>query len=147
MVTMPTKYTGLTGELLYLNALRKNRIQKMASDINISAEQFPILEYIKKNPGCMQADVAKRCSISAAAVTQTMHRLENSGLIKRDTDPENQRAKRLYITDKGLKATADGTLIFDKIDSLMFNDFSDEESQELLRLLKKVNNNLTNINV
>lgn len=140
---MPTKYTGVVGELLHLNSARKNCLQQFTFSDSMAWEYVPVLEHIKRNPGCMQTDLSKKLKVSAAAVTQSTQKLENGGFITKQIDPECLRSKKMYITEKGVDALKNGSLLFDKVDNIMFNGFSDTEIEILEKLLKRANDNMS----
>lgn len=140
---MPTKFTQLVGKLQYVAILRRNCLQDLGSEIGISWEYVPVLEHIKKFPGCMQVDISKKLNITPSAVTQSTKKLESAGLIEKKTDPDNLRVKQMYITDKGVQMLMSGTQVFDMVDNFIFDGFSDEETDCLSRLLDKINGNIS----
>ena len=140
---MPTKFTKTVAKLFELNDTRKAYLQSFTGELGMAWEYVPVMEHIKTFPGCMQADISKKLKVTAAAVTQSTQKLEKQGLIKRITDEENQRAKKLYLTEKGLETLTKGTAIFDHIDKVMFESFSEAEQAEFMRLLDKTINNIS----
>lgn len=140
---MPTKFTGAVSKMMYLNILRRNCLQHFAYEGGISWEYVPVLEHIKHFPGCMQADISKKLKVTAAAVTQSTQKLENAGLIEKKVDPDNLRVKRMYITEKGIEMLRQGTQTFDRVDSIMFQGFSDDEVMQLEGLLDRINKNMS----
>ena len=140
---MPTKFTETVAKLFELHDTRKAYLQSFVGELGMAWEYVPVMEHIRTFPGCMQADISKKLKVTAAAVTQSTQKLEKLGLIKRIVDEENQRAKKLYLTEKGLETLTRGTAIFDHIDEIMFKGFSDTEQTELRLLLDKVINNIS----
>ena len=66
--------------------------------------------WIAAHNGCKQEDLVKNCSMSASSVSRCVtwlgprHRLEHrSGLklVRRERDPDNYKAWRLFLTPKG----------------------------------------------
>ncbi|MCH5212435.1 MAG: MarR family transcriptional regulator [Oscillospiraceae bacterium] len=141
---MPTKFTSTVAKLFELHDTRKAYLQSLVGELGMAWEYVPLMEHIRTFPGCMQADISKKLKVTAAAVTQSTQKLEKQGLIKRIVDEDNQRAKKLYLTEKGLETLTRGTAIFDHTDKVMFKDFSDAEQTELMMLLDKLINNISN---
>jgi DNA-binding MarR family transcriptional regulator len=139
---MPSQFTDIIGKLYRLSSMRKSFLQGYAQNNGVAWEYVPILEYIKKSPGCIQVDISNKLGITAAAVTQSTKKLEALGLIRKETNKENLRIKQLYITEKGTLTLSNGTRIFDMTDKLMFNNFTESETNELRRLLDKATANL-----
>lgn len=140
---MPTGNTASVSKILLLTTLRKNCLQKIGDDMGIAFEYVPVLEYIRQHAGCMQVDISKKLKITPSAITQSTKKLESQGLIEKVTDSKNLRAKKMYITDKGIETLKLGTKIFDKIDEIMFEGFSDTETKELNGYLDRINAKLT----
>ena len=74
------------------------------------AQLMSIFFWIAAHNGCKQEDLVKNCSMSASSVSRCVtwlgprHRLEHrSGLklVRRERDPDNYKAWRLYLTPKG----------------------------------------------
>lgn len=141
---MPTKFTATVAKLFELHDTRKAYLQSFVEELGMAWEYVPLMEHIRTFPGCMQADISKKLKVTAAAVTQSTQKLEKQGLIKRIVDEDNQRAKKLYLTEKGLETLTRGTAIFDHTDEIMFKDFSAAEQTELMMLLDKLINNISN---
>ncbi len=49
------------------------------------------------------SDLAERLGVTTAAASQMLERLVQQDLIRRSEDPEDRRAKRLVLTDKGYR--------------------------------------------
>ncbi len=143
---MSTKFTSIVSKISCLGLLRRNCLQQYAAKTDISWEYVPILQQIRRFPGCMQVDIAKALGVTPAAVTQSTKKLEAAGLIEKKMNTDNLRIKQIYITDKGINMLERGTEIFDKVDNIMFDGFSDEESGQLRGLLDKINRNLAAYN-
>ncbi|MGN1116574.1 MAG: MarR family winged helix-turn-helix transcriptional regulator [Candidatus Ornithomonoglobus sp.] len=141
---MPTRFTDMVSKLLYVTSQRKSFLQSVAAENSIAWEYVPLLQHIRGKPGCIQADISDGLNVTAAAVTQSTKKLEAQGLILKKTNERNLRIKQLYITEKGCEMLENGTKLFDMADEIMFDGFSESESEEFRRLLDKINKNLEN---
>ena len=74
------------------------------------AQLMSVFCWIAAHDGCKQEDLVKNCSLSPSSVSRCVtwlgpqHRLEHrSGLklVRRERDPDNYKAWRLYLTPKG----------------------------------------------
>ena len=74
------------------------------------AQLMSIFFWIAAHDGCKQEDLAQECNISTSSVSRCVtwlgpqHRLEHrSGLklIRKERDPDNYKAYRLFLTPKG----------------------------------------------
>jgi DNA-binding MarR family transcriptional regulator len=72
-----------------------------AKSIGISMPQFSILIQLHFRGVCGMSEVSERFEITPAAASQLVDKLVQGGLIQRDEDPHDRRAKCLKLTDKG----------------------------------------------
>ena len=63
--------------------------------------QFSILMQLHYRGVCGMSEVSERFEITPAAASQLVDKLVQSGLIRRQEDPQDRRAKSLELTDKG----------------------------------------------
>lgn len=128
--------------------LRVYQLKRWHNAINIKKienahlSQYPILDYIKEYPGCMQKDISDNFAFSKAAVTKTIKKLINSGLIKRENNKQDLRQFDLFITEKGLAHIKQMKQAFNCCNMMMFKDFSEDEIEGLNSLLDRFLENL-----
>jgi DNA-binding MarR family transcriptional regulator len=72
-----------------------------AKSTGLSMPQFSMMMQLHYKGACGMSQVSERFEITAAAASQLVDKLVQGGLIKRDEDPRDRRAKVLNITDKG----------------------------------------------
>jgi DNA-binding MarR family transcriptional regulator len=72
-----------------------------AKATGLSMPQFGILMQLHYRGNCGVSDIGERFDITNAAASQLVEKLVQSGLIQREEDPSDRRAKLLNLTDKG----------------------------------------------
>jgi DNA-binding MarR family transcriptional regulator len=72
------------------------------------ARQINALFHIHHAGGRGVTDLGEHLGISNAAVSQLLERLVQQGLILRDEDPADRRAKKLTLTEKGAMTLQEG---------------------------------------
>lgn len=122
---MQIKKTAICIEKLYI--IRRVLRRRETMNFPLYPGQLFILEYVKAHNGCPQAEVAQNLMITPASVALSTKRMEKSGLLKKRPDNNNLRYKRLYITRKGEELSLRCRKVFDEIDNVMLEGFSDEE--------------------
>jgi DNA-binding MarR family transcriptional regulator len=70
--------------------------------------QFGILMQLHYRGDCAVGDISDRFDITNAAASQLVDKLVQSGLIQREEDPKDRRAKLLNLTDKGKELIQQG---------------------------------------
>jgi DNA-binding MarR family transcriptional regulator len=71
-----------------------------AKALGISMPQLGILMQLHFRENCGISDISDRFHITNAAASQLAEKLVQSGLIRREEDPQDRRAKLLNLTDK-----------------------------------------------
>lgn len=118
------------------NALNLKRVE------SAHLSQFPILDYIREYPGCMQKDISDRFAFSKAAVTKTIKKLIERDLVKREKNRQDSRQFDLFITEKGLIHIEKMKEAFNCCNVMMFKEFSEEELEAFSGFLDRILENL-----
>lgn len=79
-----------------------------AKATGLSMPQFGILMQLHYRGNCGVSDIGERFDITNAAASQLVDKLVQSGLIQREENPNDRRAKLLNLTDKGNKLIQQG---------------------------------------
>jgi DNA-binding MarR family transcriptional regulator len=74
---------------------------RFAKSTGLSMPQFSMMMQMYHRGACGMSEVSERFEISPAAASQLVDKLVHSGLIQREEDPHDRRAKLLNLTDKG----------------------------------------------
>jgi DNA-binding MarR family transcriptional regulator len=74
----------------------------------LSMPQFSILMQLNYRGVCGMSEVSERFEITPAAASQLVDKLVQSGLIQREEDPNDRRAKSLKLTEKGQELILEG---------------------------------------
>jgi MarR family transcriptional regulator for hemolysin len=80
------------GRLLRTYADQKARL------VGMTRAQWAVLLRLERLEGLKQSDLAEDLDIQPITLTRLVDRLCDSGLIERRPDPNDRRAKRLYLT-------------------------------------------------
>lgn len=79
-----------------------------AKATGLSMPQFGILMQLHYRHNCGVGDIGERFDITNAAASQLVDKLVQSGLIQREEDPSDRRARLLNLTDKGKRLIQQG---------------------------------------
>ena len=74
----------------------------------LSMPQFGILMRLYYGHSCGVSQVSEHMDITAAAASQLVEKLVQSGLVERSEDPDDRRAKVLQLSAKGRRLIEDG---------------------------------------
>ncbi|HOO05716.1 MAG TPA: MarR family transcriptional regulator [Ruminococcus sp.] len=128
----------IVGMLENIHLLRKLFVKRASEDSPLHFGQIAIMKCIEQNENCNQADLAELLGVTPASVAVSTKRLQKAGLLRKETDPDNLRCKRLTLTDEGRKAIESRIRIFEEYDQLIFGSFSEEEKAQLMEFLGRI---------
>jgi DNA-binding MarR family transcriptional regulator len=117
--------------------------EKLWSEIGLHVGQDMILRQLWPAEGCTQSELADRLCIQPATVTKMLQRMEQTNLIQRRGDPDDQRVSRVYLTDQSRALLQPYEETWAKLEQYLLEGLSLEERVLLRRLLIQLQNNLS----
>ena len=111
--------------------------------LDLTAAQGHIMGYLThcKQPPCPK-DVEERFHLSHPTVSGILSRLEQKGFVELRPDPNDRRCKRIWVLPKGMECheLMHSTILSNE--EQMVQDFSPEEREQFLNLLKRAIENM-----
>jgi len=109
----------------------------------ITLPQFLILGFLHNNGDSKMCGIAKFMSVTTAAMTGMVDRLEKYGYVERESEPEDRRIINVSLTHKGLELVKKINdqrrhMIID-----VFGKVSGEDRSDYIRVLMKIKDILT----
>jgi DNA-binding MarR family transcriptional regulator len=71
--------------------------------LGVRTAEHEILANLRREPGLSQQALAARCFTAKSHVSGLLSDLEQRGYVRRETDPADARAKRLYLEPAGAR--------------------------------------------
>ena len=139
------KKKTIIGKMIRNNIMHKRIVEKRLESTGVFQGQHRILMELSALKYDSQKDIAKTMNISTATITVALKKLEKSGFIKRNTDDLDNRLNKIEITDKGMEAVDKSREIFKKLDNEVLYGFTEDEMDNLLNYLDRIENNLKDI--
>ncbi len=125
-----------------VNLLRRIELHKMTADLDFHLGQLPLMEYIIRNEGCTQREIADTLKVTPASIAISTKRLQKAGMILKKTDESNLRCNKLYATKRGTELSLNCRDRFNEFDKKLFAGFSDQEllvmKDHLDRMIKNI---------
>lgn len=129
-----------------LNKTRFIIMNERLKPFGLSSGQFPVMIYLIRKQNIMQETVVRHFHIDKGSIARSVKKLEDAGFIRRITDPDNRRAVRLFLTEKGEQVAPEILRIDREWQELSYAGLSDDEREQfsalILRILK---NNLEDV--
>lgn len=118
------------------------RMHELLEKAGIYPGQHIMLWTLSKHSGLSQKKLASKMFIAPATVNVMIKRMETSGLVRREKDPDDNRVIRVFITEQGEVAAKKAMEIVEQLDGECFANFSVEEKIIMKRLLSQMASNL-----
>ena len=125
-----------------VSRLHHARVHTLMEDLGLYPGQPPVLFRLWEKDGRSQTELAVLLRIKPATMTKMIHRMEKTGFIRRESDPNDQRVSLIYLTEAGRAVKDDVQHIFERLNCELVAGFSPEEQVLLKRFLVKLRNNL-----
>jgi len=91
-------------EIGIIEQLARNRFERVLPD-GLRVSHFGALNHmVRLGDGDRLVDLARAFQVTKATMTNTIQKLEERGLVRVGLDPEDGRAKRVFLTDAGRRS-------------------------------------------
>ena len=113
---------------------------------DLTAAQLSLLSMISDG-GLRVGDIAKNLGIKVPSATEQIIKLERSGLVTRQQDPDDSRAVQVVITVAGTSAVASANQRRNAMVAELLQDLSQDEIEHLaaaLPVIAKLNSSFQN---
>lgn len=142
---MKKHYGGtLISQVKQLQDRAFNKILKEEGIYEFNGQQGRILFALWKNEKLSLIELSRRTSLAKTTLSAMVERMKNEGLLIVEGSKEDKRSLVIYLSDKSLSLEEEINRATKKISDIFYKDFSEEEANELDRLLGKVKENLIN---
>ncbi|WP_419906111.1 MarR family winged helix-turn-helix transcriptional regulator [Hoeflea sp.] len=88
--------------------------------------------------GLKQSDLVNRTGLTKQAVQQFVDALVEEGILERERDPSDARARIVRLTDKGRRAMRDADAVKQSVERDFAQHFTKDEFSRLRSLLKRI---------
>lgn len=119
-----------------------NKILKEEGIYEFNGQQGRILFALWKNEKLSLIELSRKTSLAKTTLSAMVERMKNEGLLIVEGSKEDKRSLVIYLSDKSLSLEEKINRATKKISDIFYKDFSEEEANELDRLLGKVKENL-----
>ncbi|WP_251550830.1 MarR family winged helix-turn-helix transcriptional regulator [Neobacillus muris] len=135
---MPRKPIGKL--ISYIYRQNQKYLSKMLKPYGIGGGgQHSFLIEIIKNPGISQDQLTAELKFDKATTARAVKQLEGAGYVNRTIDQSDRRSYQLYPTQKALDFYPALFKMLETSNQLLTSDMTEEEIDQLLFLLRKLN--------
>ena len=128
--------------MMQTSKMHRHLLESKVKDFGMHVTSHRVLMHIARCDMLLsQKELAEHLSITPAAVTGILKKLEAEGYIKR-TLGEDNRFNVITLTAKGAEMINTTREVFGGVDKELFDDFTDEELNVYIQCLEKLQNNI-----
>ena len=121
----------------HLARLFAGALQALIKPMGLSTGAFPIMLHLWQKDGLTPRDPVGLVGVEQAMMANSLARMERDGLIQRRPAPQDGRAKRIWLTEKGRSLQQQATSAAQNENLTVLAGLSHEESLQLVRLIRK----------
>ncbi len=114
------------------------RFQATLAPLGLEPREFALLRTIEPRQGASQQAIGERLQIPPSRMVAFVNALQARGLLERRANPEDRRARALYLTDDGRKLLAKAFDLAGRLEAQLCAELSEPEREALLDALRRV---------
>ena len=116
------------------------------SEVEVTASELMYLAQLYAQDGLIQDEMSNKIFVDRAATTRTLQAMEKKGLVRREQDENNHRAKRVYLTEKARELEPRIRELQTRWVDFITQDLTQEESDTFARQLRMLAQRAREIN-
>jgi len=125
-----------------VSRLMRKSFDRRASAIGLTRSQWRVLAHLSRNEGVKQAGLAEILEIKPITLARLLDRLGANGWVERRSDPNDKRARRLFLTDKARPILVELREVALSVREEALSGFDAAEQDRLIDQLRAVKENL-----
>lgn len=112
-------------------------MMKPPSESPLSMPQVAMLNWVAHSPGCGVRDIAKGLHVTPPTVSVGIRRLVQDGWLEQRSDPDDRRARPIFLTEKGVELVANFREHRTQMLKLFLSGLASNEQENLICLLDR----------
>lgn len=113
-----------------------------ARQYGMTRAQWAVLARLERHEGLKQAELADMLDMQPISLTRLVDRLADNGLIERRSDPNDRRAKRLFLTDAAKPVMERLDALGEDLTGTVLGDMPAADIEQMLHGLGAIKSNL-----
>jgi DNA-binding MarR family transcriptional regulator len=132
-----TLHEALIDIISVINRPQGDEMMVREAGISLDRALFPLLVVIERRGPIGVVDLAERIGRDYTTVSRQVAKLENLGLIERQSSANDRRVSEASVTSKGKAMTDAVDRARERLVGAMFAKWDDHDVEELVRLMRK----------
>jgi len=138
-MTDPNKILGINRLLAVAAQLQTTRFARHLDKLDMTVAQFSVISHLSRQDGPVSiSSVANAVEVNQPAITKMVQKFQTAGWVDVQADPSDQRARRITLTQDGLKVIGRFYALVGPEAKACFGNWSDADLDDFNTLLKRV---------
>jgi len=103
------------------------------------ARAAPLVWVSRMGGGVRQVELASRIGIEGTSLVRLLDQLSAAGLVERRSDPEDRRAKTIWLTDEGERLAERVERVLVELRDRVLSDVKQSDVEAALRVFQAIN--------
>jgi MarR family transcriptional regulator, transcriptional regulator for hemolysin len=125
-----------------VSRLYTRRFEERAQALSLTLPQCKALAYLARNEGVSQARLAELIDVDPMSLVRILDRMQADGWVERRSDPEDRRARTLWLTQKAKPLVDEIWRLASETRAETLQGLAAREREVLMELLERVHSNL-----
>jgi DNA-binding MarR family transcriptional regulator len=125
--------------------LYTRRFEERAQDLSLTLAQCKALFYLERHEGVSQKRLAELTELDPMSLVRILDRMEADGWVERRPDPQDRRARTLYLTAQARPLLERIAMIASETRAEALTGLAENEREQLTTLLARVHENLSSL--
>src|SRR5438552_2246401 len=126
-----------------VSRLRRTAFDQIVKPLGVTRAQWWVIAHLSRHDGMVQTQLAELLDVGKASLGALLDRLEATGFIERRPEPNDRRAKRVYLTRSSLQLLEKLVAAERTFNEKLLVSLNDNERKELIRLLGLIKETLS----
>lgn len=113
-------------------------LSRALADLDLKIPQLDILMNLYRHPSISQHDLARRLLVGRSNITMLLPQLEEGGLVRRESDPNDKRVMRLSLTPFGEERLMAALEVYTALIDKVLAQSSPEECDAMGTLMQRI---------
>lgn len=119
---------------------------RQASGTGLTRAQWAVLAHLHRSNGVQQKTLASTMDITPITLARHLDRLEVDAWIERRDDPDDRRAKRVFLNPKAGPMMATLATLGQRVRAQAMSGISPQEEEKFMQILLQIRDNLSAAN-
>lgn len=123
---------------MFSRRLRARFAERVGEGGHTESRWSALFHLAREPDGLIQTELAERMAIQGPTLVRLLDALEEQGLVRRCSTPEDRRAKRVFVEPAGEQLVAELDVVAAKLRDEAFAGVPEEDLRVMLRVLDRI---------